>query len=69
MKEGRLTRNEQRVLDYLQGKEWVSPTEIGKTLHPTRMYGSPWASPLCLRLVNKGLLERNDKGWYHNPQR
>ncbi len=64
-----MTHNEQRVLDFLRGKEWVSPTEIGKTLQPTSMYGSPWASPVCKRLVNKGLLQRNDKGWYRNPQR
>ncbi|KKM20033.1 hypothetical protein LCGC14_1649600 [marine sediment metagenome] len=68
-KERKLTKNEQCVLDYLRGKEWVSPTKIGITLHPTRMHGSPWASPICLRLTNKGLLERNDKGWYRNPQR
>lgn len=61
--------NEQLVLEYLRGKKWVSPTKIGYALHPSRMYGSPWASPICKRLVNKGLLQRNEQGHYRNPQR
>lgn len=54
----------ERIMKYLDGKDWTSPTEIGHALHPTRMYGSPWASPKCKYLVDNGFLERNSKGWY-----
>ena len=57
----KLTRTEQWVMDYLQDTDWTSPTDIG------RAYGvshSAWASPRCLSLVKKGLLERNERGHY-----
>ena len=63
----KLTNNEQWVLDYLKGKDYVSPTEIGK-IHALAVgsysftHHSAWASPICLRLVKKGLLLRNEKG-------
>lgn len=59
-----LTDYERMILYYLEGKGFVSPTQIGKYLHPTQMYGSPWASPKCLHLVELGLLERNSRGHY-----
>lgn len=60
----KLTEYENMILDYLQGKEFVSPTQIGRDLHPSRLHGSSWASPKCLHLVKLGLLKRNNKGWY-----
>ena len=64
----KLTNNEQWVLDYLKGKDYVSPTEIGYAhTHASGITGehhSAWASPICLRLVKKGLLLRNEKGHY-----
>ncbi len=72
----RISKNEARILDYLKGKEWVSPTQIGAIVGGNGYFygtivtrGSSWASPICKRLVNKGLLQRNDKGWYRNPER
>lgn len=50
------------ILKYLRGKEWTSPTEIGKAYR--KGLHSAWASPRCRKLVEKGLLERNAKGWY-----
>lgn len=69
----KLTYNEQNVLDYL--KQWpndfISPTQIGHNVGGQVLgyYGwqyrhSSWASPICKRLVKKGLVERSDKGWY-----
>ena len=72
----KLTNNEQGVLEYLRGKEWVSPTQIGHEVggrieshYGSRLRHSSWASPICLRLTNTGLLQRNDKGHYRNPER
>ena len=71
-----LSDNEQRVINYLaddmEGK-FVSPTQIGHIVGGKRNSGdsyrhSSWASPICKRLVSKGLLTRSDKGWYkYNP--
>lgn len=63
----RISKNEARVLEYLRGKDYVSPTEIGQNIGFGKQ--SSWASPICKRLVNKGLLQRNDTGWYRNPER
>ena len=64
----KLTENEQRVLEYLKGKDFISPTQIASAL-TLQDYNSAWASPICKRLINKGLLQRNDRGWYRNPER
>ena len=60
-----LTQNQQDTLDYLEVKYplWVSPTQIGHDVGGWNRH-STWASPICLGLVARGLLERNDKGWY-----
>jgi len=64
----KLTFREWDVIDYLRkvaasGLVWTSPTEIGKAIWGWRHHSSA-ASPVCLRLVKKGYLERNDKGHY-----
>jgi len=66
-----LTHNERNIVDYLKDKDWVSPTQIGhdvggriESLYGNRYRHSAWASPICKRLVEKGVLERNDKGRY-----
>lgn len=64
----KLTKSEEWIISYLKGKDYVSPSVIGKT-HPqafgfSETHHSSWASPICLRLVKKGLLLRNDKGHY-----
>lgn len=64
-----LTENEEKIMQYLKGmRDYVSPTEIagavgGKTKGGLYRHSS-WASPICMRLVDKGLLERSPKGWY-----
>lgn len=60
-----MTNNEERVLDYLRQIEaFVSPTEIGRVVGGGDRH-SAWASPICLRLVTRGVLERDYRGWYH----
>jgi hypothetical protein len=57
-----ITPNEERILEYLLEKgEWVSPTEIGKMVGGGKWH-SAWASPICLRLVRRGLLMLDKKG-------
>ena len=65
----KLSLNEKKILDYLKGmKVFVSPTEIGNGAGGLNKNGvlrhSAWASPICLKLVKKGLLERSEYGWY-----
>lgn len=64
-----LTENQENILRYLkERKGYVSPTEIGHDVGGMNRRGilrhSSWASPICKSLLNKGLVERNDKGWY-----
>ena len=60
----KLSKNEAIVAAYLKGfDEFMSPTEIAQKLMSSAHH-SAWASPICLRLVKKGLLERNKKGHY-----
>lgn len=62
------TKNEEWIIAYLKDKDYVSPSVIG--LEHARTFGyrgvhhSCWASPICLRLVRKGVLIRNDRGHY-----
>jgi hypothetical protein len=64
------SKQQEDILDYLNRPEnigkWISPTKIGNAIHPSAISGSSWASPKCLRLVDMGKLERNDKGQYRN---
>lgn len=66
----RITKYEQWILNYAYGLGWTSPTAIGraygneKLKHTFHSYHSSWASPKCKSLVSKGLMVRNEKGWY-----
>jgi hypothetical protein len=66
----KLTKREQWVLDYLESiweanypinGGWTSPSEIGGAYNGGH---SSTGSPICLSLVKKGRLERNEKGHY-----
>lgn len=72
-----LTKREEWVLDYLKGRYktdfslnggWVSPTNVGAIYgeYVLGVYGchSSTGSPICKKLVEKGKLERNEKGHY-----
>lgn len=62
-KEAQQLSRSEKVLQFLKGKDWTSPTDIGKSLWGPKHHSSS-ASPVCLRMVEKGLLERNDRGHY-----
>lgn len=68
-----LTTNEKWIYNFLSASTdkdvWFSPTEIGRQHAITFGYNpithhSSWASPICKKLVLKGLIERNQKGCY-----
>lgn len=64
-----LTKNQKAIFIYLAKKrDFVSPTEIAWDIGGTSKNGiernSSWASPICKKLVEIGLVERNEKGWY-----
>jgi hypothetical protein len=48
---------EAAILSFLRGREWTGPTDIARAVGPPGSH-SAWASPRCIRLVRKGLLER-----------
>ena len=52
------------VLGVLQGRDWTSPTTIAYLVRNRSGVHSSWASPICLRLVKAGKLERNERGHY-----
>ena len=63
------TDAENWILSYLQCRDFTTPTSIGFRHAEAFGYNinthhSSWASPICLRLVKKGLLVPNDKGHY-----
>jgi DNA-binding MarR family transcriptional regulator len=60
-----LGTSQQAVLNYLRKRAGhpISPTQIGDELG-LGMWGSAWASPICKRLVDLGLIKRTPKGWY-----
>jgi hypothetical protein len=62
-----LSVEQKAIISYLNGKDFVSPTEIGNQVGGDltgHFQHSAWASPKCLKLVSMGLLRRNKKGWY-----
>lgn len=64
----KLTKNQEWIIDYLRGKDYVSPSVIGwahaKAFGYSLSHHSSWASPICLKLVNLGILLRNERGHY-----
>lgn len=50
------------ILQFLEGKDWTSPTTIAKAIRPG--LDSRWASPKCKRLLKAKLLRRNSRGQY-----
>jgi hypothetical protein len=58
-----VTDRQRAVLAYLTGKDWTSPTDIGRNVWGWPHH-SATASPVCKRMVAIGLLERNSKGLY-----
>ena len=59
----KVTSRQEEVLEYLRGKDWTSPTVISGAVWGGRHHSAS-ASPVCLRLVKKGLLKRNNRGHY-----
>ena len=59
---------QQQILKYLHVKwefmpEWISPTQIGKDVGGSNRH-SAWASPKCISLAKKGLIDRSINGTY-----
>ena len=63
MTQHKLSGRQQDVINYLRGRDWTSPTEIGREVWNPPRHSSA-ASPICLRLVAMGLLQRNRRGHY-----
>jgi len=65
-----MTKTKEWIVEYLKGKDYTSPTEIGRVYgntlkgNPYHNYHSAWASPKCKQLVADGKLIRNSKGHY-----
>ena len=57
-----LTKEQLWIYTFLKNRDWTSPTEIGRAW--SSRHHSSWASPKCKKLVEYGLLERNEQGWY-----
>lgn len=61
----KLTEKQEKILSYLAGRGWTSPTEIGQKLFKKRYdVASSHVSPTCKILVKLGLLERSSRGHY-----
>lgn len=63
----KLNATDQWIVTFLEGKDWTSPTSIGKaygTENNKEDLHSSWASPKCKKLVSFGLLERSKNGHY-----
>ncbi len=66
----KLTHNQQKILNLLTANKgiFVSPTDIGREAGGMNSRGfwrhSSWASPICKRLVERELIERNKEGHY-----
>lgn len=59
----KVSGRQEEVLEYLRGKGWTSPTVIGGAVWGGRHHSAS-AGPVCIRLVEKGLLSRNKRGHY-----
>ena len=61
----KLGTREQQIIDYINASDalWCRPTEIGQNVWGGRHHSST-ASPVCRRMVNKGLLIRSRDGRY-----
>ena len=46
-----------------QGRDWFSPTEIGKAVGGIKKHSS-YGSPICKAAVEHGIMERNINGHY-----
>lgn len=72
--DNKLTPNQRKVSDFLESHRdsFVSPTLIGHSAGGKTSGGhqrhSSWASPICKRLVEFGLVERNVHGEYRYYQ-
>lgn len=63
----KLTNNQKWVLSFLEecsknSDFYISPGHIGASFK--KGYHSAFASPICKKLVNLGLVERNERGHY-----
>ena len=59
-----MTSKQLEILNYLKGKDWTGPTQIGLAFNKKYTSAPAWAIPICMILVRDGLLERNQKGQY-----
>lgn len=57
-----VTGTEFWIINYLSTRDWCSPTDIGNSY--CKGYQSAWASPKCKKLVEKGIIEVNEKRQY-----
>lgn len=46
-----------------EGRDWITPTEIGRFVGGPKKHSS-YGSPICLKMVELGIAEKNNKGWY-----
>lgn len=67
----KMTKTKKFIIKYLKDRGWCSPTQIGRAYENSKIGDnafhnshSAWASPKCLQLTAKGILERNEKGHY-----
>lgn len=61
----RFVEKVRRIMEYLEGKDFTSPNEIGaRALGASLWNGSAKASPVCLQMVKDGRLERSKRGHY-----
>lgn len=58
-----LTERQKQVIKFLDGKDWTAPTVIGRSVWGEGHHSAS-SSPVCKRLVELGVLQRNDAGHY-----
>ena len=59
----KLTPRQTQVVAFLKGRDWTSPTVIGRSVWGEGHHSAS-ASPVCKKLVSMGFLHRNDDGHY-----